>query len=288
MNDLAQWIEIIDCYFVEAMAQNKKAFLLYLLTKSEWLMDNHNYTGALETLKEAKEQASSCILGIIDLFRGIAEIHLSNYLKALGYFQNAEKLLLESRVYGRTLAATKNIGSCYAYLQFYDKAEEQFKIALKEAKRLKRRDLENACYISLCSMLFKQGRFKEAIIYGEKISGNEENIHFIPLAWSYYFNNDIKMCKKYRDKLSQQNNVYHQMMTELLDMYLTEAIPDSKIRQLHKMIDYSQEKQGQNNVIWCLKFLINEYKKQGDYKKVAEYQEVILKSLGYRSFFDKL
>ena len=287
--ELEYWIDQIEKTYEKIVSESLNATLMYLIIKAEYLIDKRRHSCALLALEKAKEQASSsCIKGVIDLLMGIAEIHLGNYWHALECFQTAEKTLLECRIYGRTLAATKNIGSCYANLQQYEKSETYLKKALKEAKHLRRKDIENICYLTLCGIAFKQGDFLGSIDYGKRVQGKFEYIHCIYMAWSYYFLGDYDLCMKYRDNLKGNNVYFVSAMVELIDMYLRRVDAEDKISLLHKMIDQSIKEDGKNNALFCMEFLIHEYRKLKNYEKVAEYKDAILRALGYYSFFDKL
>ena len=236
----------------------------------------------------AKEQASGCRLGVIELFEGVAEIFLSRYLNALEHFQNAEKILLECRAYKRTLAASENIASCYAYLQMHDKARKQYEKTLLEAKRMKRKDIECICYINLCNIQFKNGDFKQALYYGECVTDKGDSIHYIAMAWSYYFMGDIDQCRKYQNILLNFDDMYIKLMVELLNLYILDSESKKKIVLLEKMMEYSEKQECHNDVLWCINFLIEEYRIIGNYRKVSDLQRLILGNLGYRSLFDKL
>lgn len=283
-DDVNYWIELIEKHYKEMLKTSSNSMLLYLLIKSEVQIDNNKFSVALETLKEAKEHASSCVMGVIELFTGIAKLYLSNYLPALENFQNAEKILLEYRVYGRTLAASKNIASCYSYLHFNEKAKDQFNKVLKEAKRIRRRDIEDMCYINLSNIHFKQGDYLSAIEHGKHVVDESDCIHYIAMAWSYFFLEDYNMCKKCRNKLKEFDDYYLSMMVELIDLYLAGSDSNLKINVLKRMIAFSEANECQNDVMWCTRFLINEYRIQENYQKVAEYQAFVLKRLGYQSF----
>ena len=212
---------------------------------------------------------------------------MNNGLKALFCFQNAEKIMLETRNYNRTLAASKNIGTCFIRLNYFDLAEKQFKKTVIEAKRLGRLDIVDICYVSLTNAYFQQGKFLEAIEAGTNVSSNyKRKLHYIHMGWSYFF---IGENKKARDMLQLMERVmgdaYYQMMGELLLSYLDDKDSEIKIKQLQEMIKLNEDNNADK--LWCYKLLVAEYEKNNDFRNLAVCQKQILNLLGYVSFADK-
>ncbi|MBP3399608.1 MAG: hypothetical protein J6K75_07620, partial [Erysipelotrichaceae bacterium] len=58
-DDVNYWIKVIEKHYKEMLKTSSGSILLYLLIKSEVQIDQNNFSAALETLKEAKEHASS-------------------------------------------------------------------------------------------------------------------------------------------------------------------------------------------------------------------------------------
>ena len=291
-----KWIEETEKWHIKCLKDNPDAYLLFLMIKAEMEIDIDETKSALLTIQEAKEQASSsssssssssCLIGVLYLFEGICYSQLNDGLSALLSLQTAEKLLLETRNYRRTLAASKNIGSCLTQLYCFEKAEKQFEKVLKEAKRLNRDDMVDICNVSLINAYFQQGKYREVIERASLVSDNyKRKIHYIHLAWSYYFVKDQVNLEKTLAKMETfEKDEYYQMMIKLLYLYLNDSPLATKVDLLNQMIDERKDKNAEK--LWCYKLLVAEYEKINDYQKVVEYQKRILKSLGYVSFADR-
>ena len=283
-----KWIEETEKWHLTCLEENRVAYLLFLMIKAEMEIDLDETKSALLTIQDAKELVSSSShAGVLYLLEGICYSQLNDALSALLSLQTAEKILLETRNYRRTLAASKNIGTCLTQLYCFEKAEKQFEKVLKEAKRLNRLDMMDICYVSLINTYFQQGKYREVIERANLVSDKyKRKIHYIHLAWSYYFVNDHANLKRTLEKMETfEKDDYYQMMIKLLYLYLNDSSLDDKVDLINQMIDERKDKNAEK--LWCYKLLVSEYEKINDYQKVAEYQKCILKSFGYVSFAER-
>lgn len=288
LKKLERMVSMIELNFIDAIKSRDEVYLLFLMIKSEYQTDTDQWSSALKTLKEAKEYvSSSCILGVIHLYEGLAHYQLHNNVDALFSFQQAEYELKRTSNYRRSLAVAKNIGSCLSQMQQFERAEQQFLDVIETARRMNRYDVMDACNSSLSYIYFQKGQFSKAIDAGRKVRESySKKGHYIHLAWSYYYLKDYTKCRKYTRMMERESNdPYYTMMAELLDLYLNKANSNQKINLLKAMYDFCVRNECHGDALWVLKILIDEYKNENDLDNIVICQNYLLELLGYKIYW---
>ena len=182
-----------------------------------------------------------------------------------------------------------NIGVTYSLMNKNQLAIEQFLKVIKNANQLHNPDVKEACYQNLVNSYFELANYKNVIKYGELIR-NHFGIHYIFLAWSYYFSKDIDNARKCADIMNKNANDddYYRMMAKILYLYLENKSHESKIVAINEIIDFSIKHESINDVYLNLRLLSKEYEAIEDYKNLSICQAKMLKYLNYQSPFETI
>lgn len=255
-------------------------YQFYSILKAEYEYSCQQHRKALETIKPVllDKNANSCLNGVACLYGGLCYLELQDIYSAMALLNKAEEYCTKSNCYARVLAIGNALASCYRRINKYDLAIEKWQSVLKDAKRLNRNSIENACYANLAFAYRDLEMYKQSVDMIQQMKFSTTQSHYITLAWDYYYLNESELCMEAVNKLKEfgRSDEYYKLMAELIECYLKKESTELKISLLEKLIEQAKKDEGYADVIFNMKMLIKEYENVEDYKNVAKYQKILM------------
>lgn len=252
----------------------------YSILKAEYEYSYQQHRKALETIQPVllDKNANSCLNGIACFYGGLCYLELHDIYSAMTLLNKAEEYCTKSNCYARVLAIGNALASCYRRINKYALAIEKWQSVLKDAKRLNRNSIVNACYANLAFVYRDLEMYKESVDMIQQMKFSVTQSQYITLAWDYYYLNEPELCIEAVNQLKEfgSSDEYYQLMAELIECYLKNESTELKTSILKKLIEQAEKDESYADVIFNIKMLIKEYEKVEDYKNVAKYQKILM------------
>lgn len=167
---------VMDKHYVNTIVALADAYniLGQYTQNTHHLYQSLNYS--MQSLALAQRIYSKEFQGISYINLGEVYLSLNKGVKAIYYFDLAEKIYASVGNQGWVLNSDAMLGKAYFSLHLYDKAIEYILKATELAKELKNRRYLRDNYLLLSDIYHKQNKYKEAFYYHKLYSDNKDSV----------------------------------------------------------------------------------------------------------------